>query len=86
MANKSVIRVVEAGAKFEVKSASGSTYQISYAGSGDGDPEYIGLWQCNCPAGQHGQECKHMRAFLNSSIMDFGTVEDDGSVSQEIEF
>ena len=86
MTKKSTIRVIETGAKFEVKSASGGIYQITYAGSGDADPEFISLWQCNCPAAQRGRECKHIRAFLNSNIMDFGTDDDNGNIPQEIEF
>jgi len=47
---------------YEVVSDSGSTYTVRYCGSGDGDPEYVALWECNCPAGRHGRDCKHRRA------------------------
>jgi len=36
----------------------GRPYHITFTGRGDcGEP----LWECNCPAGQHGHECKHLR-------------------------
>ena len=85
---QSIIRVVEPGELMEVISASGKTYKIRYCGSGDGDPEYIAIWKCNCPAGSHGHDCKHMRAFLDSRLMDYGGDEDDeeDGIPQEIEF
>lgn len=64
------ITVIEAGARYRVESDSGKTYTISYAGSGDGDPEYVALWKCDCPAGRHGRDCKHMSAFLASGLTD----------------
>lgn len=50
---------------YKIKSNSGNTYQISYNGSGDADPDYISLWKCNCPAGQHNKMCKHLKAVLD---------------------
>ena len=47
--------------QFEVLSDSGKTYTVTYCGSGDGDPEYVALWECNCLAGQHGFICKHAK-------------------------
>jgi hypothetical protein len=52
----------EDGHTFTVLSTSGNVYTVTYRGSGDGDPEHVALWGCNCPAGQHGRECKHVRA------------------------
>lgn len=49
---------------YTVLSDSGCTYTIRYAGSGDADPEYVGLWECDCPAGKRGIDCRHMSAFL----------------------
>ena len=49
---------------YAVKSDSGATYEITYAGCGDADPEFVSLWDCSCPAGQHGRDCKHMKTFL----------------------
>ena len=72
------IAVEQAGHRFLVEADSGNQYHITYAGSGDGDPEYVGLWQCDCPAGQHGRECKHLRAFLASRLADYGDPEYDG--------
>ena len=50
--------------KFVVASDSGKTYEITYAGCGDADPEFVSLWDCSCPAGRHGRDCKHVRTFL----------------------
>jgi len=49
---------------YSVLSDSGSTYQVRYMGSGDGDPEYIALWECTCPAGTLGKICKHVKAVI----------------------
>jgi len=62
------ITVVEAGAKYQIESDSGKTYTIRYSGSGDADPDYVACWECDCPAGQHGRDCKHMNEFLASGI------------------
>lgn len=47
------------GNRYEVRSDSGNTYTVTFQGRGDGDAI---LWRCDCPAGQHGRECKHLRA------------------------
>ena len=47
---------------YTVDSDSGKTYAVRYCGSGDGDPEMMALWECDCPAGQHGRWCKHLNA------------------------
>jgi hypothetical protein len=49
---------------YEVPSSSDPTkvYRVRYRGSGDGDPDYVALWECDCPAGQHGRPCRHIRA------------------------
>ena len=47
---------------YKVLSDSGHTYHVRYCGSGDADPEYVALWECDCPAGQHGRDCKHIAA------------------------
>lgn len=55
---------------FEVKSSTKDvTYIVQYKGSGDGDPDFISLWECSCPAGQHGKNCKHMRKV--SAVVDY---------------
>lgn len=28
--------------------------------------EYVTVWSCNCPAGQHGRDCKHVQAVLDA--------------------
>jgi len=57
------------GKCYRVVSESGSTYHITYAGSGDGDPEYVALWKCDCPA---RGDCKHLKAFLKSEVRHYG--------------
>jgi len=49
--------------RFSVVSDSGKTYVVTYDGSGDGDPEYVALWSCTCPAYKyHRNTCKHITA------------------------
>ena len=50
------------GNTWEVHSTSGKTYTVKYCGSGDGDPEYIALWECDCPSNQYRGICKHIAA------------------------
>ena len=50
--------------RYSVKSTSGNIYTVKYCGSDDGDPDYVALWECNCPAGQHGRDCKHVKAVV----------------------
>lgn len=59
------IEELEEGSKYHVHSSSGNTYTVRYCGSGDADPEYVALWECNCPAGRHGRDCKHLNAVVN---------------------
>lgn len=47
---------------YTVASDSGRTYRVRFCGSGDGDPEFVALWECDCEAGHHGRICKHVRA------------------------
>lgn len=47
------------GNRYEVRSDSGNVYNVTFTGRGDCDEA---LWRCDCPAGQHGRECKHLRA------------------------
>jgi len=55
------------GETYTVKSASGKTYTVLYKGSGDGDPDYISLWECDCPAYKFGggKVCKHIKAVID---------------------
>lgn len=68
------MRIVEINEnEFQVPSSDGSkNYTVKYCGSGDADPDYISLWECNCPAGQHGKTCKHVKlvASANDKIND----------------
>ena len=55
--------------KAQVLSSDGSTYyNVQYKGSGDMEPDYGGIWECDCPAGQHGRMCRHVK--LVSNIID----------------
>ena len=58
------LKISNRGEKFSVTADSGKIYEIKYCGCGDGDPEYIATWQCSCPAGSHGKDCKHIKAFF----------------------
>jgi len=53
-------KITETENGFRIEKSSGEFYLVKYQGSGDGDPDYCGLWGCNCPAGQHGRHCKHI--------------------------
>ena len=46
---------------YRVDSDSGNAYTITYCGSGDGDPDFVGVWQCDCPAGKCDRDCKHLK-------------------------
>ena len=61
-----IIEITKPGGRdtWEVLSESGNTYIVRYMGSGDGDPEYVALWDCSCPAGVYGKLCKHTRAVI----------------------
>jgi len=50
--------------EWTVKSTSGGIYTVKYCGSGDGDPEFMALWNCSCRA---NSECKHILAVSNLS-------------------
>jgi hypothetical protein len=58
------IEAVRDGAEYRVLSDSGNTYTVRFCGTGDGDPDVVALWECDCPAGQHGRDCKHLRAVI----------------------
>ena len=50
--------------EFTVVSPSGNSYTVTYCGSGDADPDYVSLWECDCPAAKYRSEtmCKHSNA------------------------
>lgn len=51
---------------YQVKSESGKIYEVKFCGSGDGDPEYVGLWECTCPAYKYRDGiCKHINAVID---------------------
>jgi len=53
---------------YDVLSPSGKTYIVSFCGSGDGDPEYVALWDCTCPAAKYGRgRCKHMNVVIRAT-------------------
>lgn len=47
---------------YMVHCPSGNAYAVRYCGSGDGDPEYIALWECSCPSTTYRGTCKHINA------------------------
>ncbi len=49
------------GNRYTIESNSGEFYTISFAGSPN---EYVDTWSCDCPAGRHGKDCKHVQAFI----------------------
>jgi len=52
---------------YTVESSSGNTYTVRYCGSGDGDPDYVALWECDCPAYKfRSGSCKHIQAVIDS--------------------
>ena len=53
---------------YTVRSSSGNVYTVRFCGRMDD----VRTWECNCPAGQHGRDCKHMEAVvrLNNAICD----------------
>ena len=52
--------------QYRVIKPNGTEYIVTYMGCGDGD-ENVNLWECNCPAGQRGKMCKHVRMAANYS-------------------
>ena len=65
-ATKREIQITEnQNGTYRVESPSGNTYTVRYCGSGDGDPEYVALWECSCPAYKYGNGlCKHINAVI----------------------
>lgn len=62
------ITATEPGAVYTVESDSGCVYTIRHW-----SPAYeeaVHVWKCDCPAGRYGRECKHVRAFLASRLID----------------
>ena len=54
-----------------VESPSGNTYNVSYHGIRDGG-HVVNTWACDCQAGQHGRDCKHVAAVIAwASTQDF---------------
>ena len=43
-------------------------YNIRYAGMADYD-DNTSIWKCDCPAGKHGMDCKHLKTFLQIVAM-----------------
>ena len=44
--------------EYEVLKPDGTVYNVRYCGAGDGDPDHIAVWDCDCPA---TRVCKHIR-------------------------
>ena len=50
---------------FTVESESGHTYTVTHW-----SPEFeedVHVWKCDCPAAQHGRDCKHVTAVATIS-------------------
>jgi hypothetical protein len=50
---------------YTVKSDSGHTYTVTHR-----SPyleEDVHIWNCNCPAAQHGKDCKHIKAVIEDA-------------------
>ncbi len=61
------IRGIEeiSGNEFRVQGSGDNVYTVRYCGSGDGDPEFIGLWECDCPASRYRPGlCKHAKSVI----------------------
>ncbi|MFA5715923.1 MAG: SWIM zinc finger family protein [Candidatus Paceibacterota bacterium] len=56
---------------YSIVSDSGHTYVVRYEGCPDADG-IANLWSCTCPAGQHGRDCKHLRAVLAATLDEYG--------------
>jgi len=62
--NITIISADDGTVSYIVPSTSGETkYNVRYLGCGD---EGVALWNCDCPAAQRGENCKH--ALLVSQI------------------
>jgi hypothetical protein len=67
------VEEIEAG-QYQVHSPSGKTYNVRYCGSGDSDPEFMGIWECDCPAAKYSHDgiCKHIGAVVTTLDWDGG--------------
>ena len=48
--------------RVESRSTPGTFHTVRFHGSGDGDPDYVRLWDCDCPAYRFRGSCSHIRA------------------------
>ena len=60
------IRPLENGNAYAVHSNSGNDYTVRFVGRPDNN-DGVTLWECDCPAGQHGRDCKHLAAVVELS-------------------
>ena len=57
------IEILDGPERYIIPSSDGSRkYTVAYSGCADG---WADTWQCDCPAGQHGRECKHYRLAMS---------------------
>ena len=48
------------------RSKPGTYHVVRFRGSGDADPDYVRLWECDCPAHKfRGDLCVHIRAVID---------------------
>ena len=57
---------------WRVSRPDGKRYVVRYGGSGSGDPDFMGIWDCTCPA---RGDCKH--AAMVVAYVD-GEIDEDG--------
>ena len=61
------MRITELERGYQVDSDSGRTYLVTEQSARYGfeyDNDYMQVWGCTCPAGQHRKSCKHVAAVI----------------------
>ena len=59
--------------RYHVPSSTGQSHHtVRYCGSGDADPEYVALWECDCDGYKYHGDCKHITLInrINDYICD----------------
>lgn len=54
-----IVAIRMGGNDYLVESKSGSTYRVTYRGSYGND--HVHTWECDCPAGSYGRDCRHVK-------------------------
>ena len=77
------MNIIISDARAAVQSSDKRWYDVTYEGFGDGDPEYVALWSCDCPAGRRGMECQHLNV-ASYYIVALANQDDWGDVNHVI--